>query len=524
MKFIPSREPESSSKEKDAAKVENDSLEVGSFDKISDMTELEGSDVALAAKLRLINDAIDEIGFTPYHLKLFFLNGMGYATDSQLTYIEAGVRTYVNYQFRKGFPMSAECLNIGLLAGTIFWGFGADLIGRKTAFNTSLFLSAFFTIMVGAMGNYATYCIFVLLSAAAAGGNLVLDTCVFLEYLPHKYQWLLTFFAFFWGIGQTVAALITWWGLANYSCESADNCPLSANEGWRYVYYVNGAIVLVVACLRVFVVRLQETPKFLVSNKREAEAVLTLQSIAKKYNRKCSLTLEALQECGEITSNEDYRQNMSVKNTVKIIGEHLATIFSTPKNIRSATLLFTSWFFLGIAYPLYSSFLPQYLASRGANISASTTNGVYRDNVISNFCSTFGPLIAGALLWWFPVLGRRGVLAIGGISTMALLFGYTAVRNHAANLGLTSAVYVTLYIYYGCLYAYSPEVMPSQARATGNAICIGLTRVASCITPIIAYFSNTSTSVPIWICGAFVGIIGVEALFFPYEPSKQRVI
>ncbi|KAL7663274.1 Major facilitator superfamily (MFS) profile domain-containing protein [[Candida] zeylanoides] len=507
----------------DVESINERTVGVGS---VSDMSELEGNDAALSAKMRLINDAIDEIGFTPYHLKLFFLNGMGYATDSQLTFIESGVRTYVNYQFGKSFPMSAECLNIGLLAGTIFWGFGADLIGRKLAFNTSLFLSALFTIMTGAMGNFATYNIFVLLAGAAAGGNLVLDTCVFLEFLPFKYQFLLTFFALFWGIGQTVAVLITWWGMANYSCEGPTMalCPTSENQGWRYVYYVNGAIVLVMAFLRVFVVRLRETPKFLVVNNRDIEAVAVLQSIASKYNRKCSLTLESLEACGTIVSNENFVANMNLKSLYRITMEHLKVIFSTRKNMRSALLLFSSWFFLGIAYPLYSSFLPQYLASRGNNISASTTSGVYRDNVISNFCSMFGPMIAGALLWFFPILGRRGVLALGGVSTMALLFGYTAVRTHAANVGLSSAVYIAIYIYYGCLYAYSPEVMPSAARATGNAICIALTRIASCITPIIAFYSNTSSTVPIWICGAFVGIIGLEALFFPYEPSKQRVV
>ncbi|CAK7898107.1 hypothetical protein CAAN1_22S01794 [[Candida] anglica] len=490
----------------------------------SDMADLQGSDVALAAKIKLINDAIDEIGFTPYHFKLFLLNGMGYATDSQLTAIEAGVREFINYQFKQDFPTSAMCLNLGLLVGTIFWGFGADLIGRKTAFNNSLFLSAVFTVLTGSMNSLATYCIFVLLSAAAAGGNLVLDTCIFLEYLPFKYQWLLTFFALFWGIGQTIAALLTWWGLSNYSCEGPANCPSDLNEGWRYVYYINGAIVLVLAIARVVVVRLHETPKFLVSNKRDVEAVQSLQSIAIKYNRKCSLTVEQLQACGEITSNHDYRENSDIKGTIMIVKEHLKTIFSTRKNTRSAILLFSSWFLLGIAYPLYSSFLPAYLASRGANISASTTSGVYRDNVISNVCCIFGPMIAGFLLWAFPILGRRGVLVIGGVSTMAFLFGYTAVRTHAQNVALSSVSYITLYIYYGCLYAYSPEVMPSSARATGNAMAIALTRVASLITPVIAYFSNTSSATPIWICGVFVGLIGLLALFFPYEPSKQRAV
>lgn len=42
-----------------------------------DLLSLEHTDPALNAKMNLINDAIDEIGFTPYHAKLFVLNGFG---------------------------------------------------------------------------------------------------------------------------------------------------------------------------------------------------------------------------------------------------------------------------------------------------------------------------------------------------------------------------------------------------------------------------------------------------------------
>ncbi|KAI5959723.1 uncharacterized protein KGF55_004955 [Candida pseudojiufengensis] len=490
-----------------------------------DMIELEANDEILHLKMKLINDTIDEIGFTPYHLKLFFLNGMGYWTDTQLTYLESTVRTFINYQFNYKFPVSAECYAGGMILGALVWGFGADLIGRKLAFNLSLLLSAIFTIMTGMMGNMSSYCLFVLLSAFAAGGNLVLDTCVFLEFLPHKDQWLLTFFAFFWGIGQTVAVALGYAFLPNNSCDSYENCPSSENHGWRYVWYTNGCIVLAMAILRVTVIRLKETPKFLIANNRDSEAVQVLQEIAKKYNRPCSLTLDQLLECGTIKSNHDYRKNFSVMGTFKLMFQHLKILFATSKAIRSTILLFISWAFLGISYPLYSSFLPQYLATRGANISADTIGGVYRDNLIANVCSIGGPIIAGLMLYFLPSwVGRRGVLFIGGISTMALLFGYTQVKTRAENVGFTSSVYCCLYIYYAVIFAYTPEVMPSAARATGNCLCLFATRICTAMVPIIAYFSNTSSSIPIWICGAFVGVIGVIALFLPFEPSKQRVV
>jgi hypothetical protein len=88
----------------------------------------------------------------------------------------------------------------------------------------------------------------------------------------------MTFYALFWGVGQTIAVLVSYAFLPNYSCEGPDpaNCPSHENRGWRYVYYVNGSIVLVLAILRLTVIRLSETPKFLVSNDRDEEAVSNL--------------------------------------------------------------------------------------------------------------------------------------------------------------------------------------------------------------------------------------------------------
>ena len=53
-----------------------ESLETGSIGK-GDVLSLEHTDPVLNAKMHLVNNAIDEIGFTPYHAKLFCLNGFG---------------------------------------------------------------------------------------------------------------------------------------------------------------------------------------------------------------------------------------------------------------------------------------------------------------------------------------------------------------------------------------------------------------------------------------------------------------
>lgn len=143
---------------------------------------------------------IDEIGFTPHHWKLFCLNGFGYAVDSLILLIQSIISTQAALEFQPGFKTGLTmAVYVGMLVGAIFWGFSADIIGRRFAFNFSLFVSAVFTIVAGASPSWFVLGLFICLSAFGAGGNLVLDTTVFLEYLPSKHQWLLTLMAAWWG-------------------------------------------------------------------------------------------------------------------------------------------------------------------------------------------------------------------------------------------------------------------------------------------------------------------------------------
>jgi hypothetical protein len=65
--------------------------------------------------------------------------------------------------------------------------------------------------------------------------------------------------------------------------------------GWRYVMYTSGALVFVMSVARIAVIRLRETPKYLLGDGKEQQLVQDFQNMAKKYNRPCSLTIEMLE-------------------------------------------------------------------------------------------------------------------------------------------------------------------------------------------------------------------------------------
>ena len=52
-------------------------------------------DSVLAKKIHLLNDAIDEMGFTWHNAKLFLIAGFGYSIDSQMGMVQPNVGNWV---------------------------------------------------------------------------------------------------------------------------------------------------------------------------------------------------------------------------------------------------------------------------------------------------------------------------------------------------------------------------------------------------------------------------------------------
>jgi hypothetical protein len=208
--------------------------------------------------------------------------------------------------------------------------------------------------------------------------------------------------------------------------------------------------VLVLSILRVTVVRLNETPKYLLAKGYDAEVVDCFQGIAKKYNKPCTLTLDELKACGTIQSTYGGSRYGFAE-----FWAHVRGLFQTKKLALSTSLIWLSWTLIGLAYPLFYVFLPEFLASRGAETGEDSPYYTWRNYMITNTCGIFGPVLAG----WMcnqPYLGRRYTMVIGALITMAFFFAYTAVRTAAQNLGFTCAIYFCINIYYGCLCEF-PE-------------------------------------------------------------------
>lgn len=96
---------------------------------------------------------------------------------------------------------------IGLSFGSTFWGIASDIIGRRPAFNITLFLCGLFGTLVALGPSWAVTCILFALMGLGVGGNLPVDGALFLEFLPFESNKLLTLLSVWWPVGQLIASI-----------------------------------------------------------------------------------------------------------------------------------------------------------------------------------------------------------------------------------------------------------------------------------------------------------------------------
>lgn len=298
--------------------------------------------------------------------------------------------------------------------------------------------------------------------------------------------------------------------------------------------YICSGLVLIMSVLRVTIIRLKETPKYLLGEGKDEEVVAGFHAMAEKYNRPCTITIEQLAACGTIKSVHGRSKLSFGEFTI-----HIQGLFATKAIGLSTSLLWLSWTLIGLAYPLFYVFLSSYLATRGAEFGNLSNYETWRNYALVNVVSIFGPMLAGHMANC-KLLGRKYTMVIGALITsrssgnilsstltnqfaaVALFFAYTQIKNQPSNIGISCAISFFLNFYYGTLYAYTAEVLPSAHRATGNGIAMACNRVMGILSAVIATVADTSTSAPIFVCAALFIAMAGAAIVFPFEPFGRR--
>jgi MFS family permease len=295
-----------------------------------------------------------------YQWQLFVVIGFGWAQDNLWPIVTSLILPPITAEFKPSQPpLLTLAQNIGLLAGALFWGFGCDLFGRKWGFNLTLGITALFGMISASSPSFAAIGVFAALWSFGVGGNLPVDSAIFLEFLPRSHQYLLTILSIFWALAQTIITLIAWPLLGNLTCEeSATVCRRSENMGWRYLVITAGGIALIGFIIRFFIFHIYESPKYFMGKGRDEDAVRIVHELARRNGTDSNLTIEDLKACESLGSGQVQAVDHTAaikRNLEKISSKHVKALFATKRLAFSTGAIMLVWAFIGLAFPLYVS-------------------------------------------------------------------------------------------------------------------------------------------------------------------------
>ncbi|KAK7681521.1 hypothetical protein QCA50_015253 [Cerrena zonata] len=265
-----------------------------------------------------LDRTIDRIGMGSYQWTLLSLCGFGWLADNMWIQAIAIILPRVQQHFSvadNAVGVVSSAMFGGMMFGAVGWGTCSDLLGRTTAFNATLFLTAVFGVLASFANTFILLCIALFLLGSAVGGSMPTDGTLLLEHMPNGKQYLVTALSVFFSFGAVLSAIVGLLVIPGHSCPPAPApCDVaSENMGWRYLLTLLGLITLSMFLARIVFFRLHESPRYLVHAGRPEEAIESLQLISKFNGSELALGLDDVAD-HHIPATDDQVQDSSLSN------------------------------------------------------------------------------------------------------------------------------------------------------------------------------------------------------------------
>jgi putative MFS transporter len=417
-----------------------------------------------------VSRALDRIPVGRFHRRLLAICGSAWAFDGmEVIIISFTLPVLIGAWGLSGLAagLLGSASLMGMIVGNWGWGWYADRYGRKPAFQwTVLTYSLFAGLTAFAVGFPSGFGLR-FLTGIGLGGALAVDTYYRSEHLPTDRRGrYLVYLDAFWPIGNVLAVILAWLFLSALASPAGTIAlpVLGEVAGWR-VLFASAAF----PAFLVFVIRwkLSETPYFLARQGHIDEANARIEAIARENGREAEL-LEATAVEPEPTPP-------------------VSRLFA-PDVRRQTLTIGAAWFAINFGYYGVFIWLPQTVGAAGV------VGNIYLYFLLIAVVQVPGYLSAAYLV---DAVGRKPTLGAYLILSGLFTFVFAATMPGVALFGvgfagvwpflggLLAASFFGLGAW-GAIYAYTPELFPTEARGTGMGYAGGVGKVAAVIGPILA--------------------------------------
>jgi MFS transporter, putative metabolite:H+ symporter len=436
---------------------------------------------------------LDKVPLSRFHWKLVVISGLGWTFDA----MDVGIISFVVAALAREWlltpPEVSWIISIGLfgmLVGAAASGMLSDRFGRKPMFQATLLIFSIATGLSGLAWGLASLMVARFITGFGLGGELPIASTLVSELSPAKWRGrMIVILESFWAYGWILAAVVAYFVIPEY--------------GWRIAFFI-GAL----PAFYVFVLRraLPESPRFLLSKGRAAEAEMVVSSI----ERASGVTPpRAAGRQALLTSSRPPRESATERFRVLWSSEY----------VRRTLMLWILWFTIVYSYYGIFTWLPTLLVGEGRDLVTS-----FEYVLIITLAQIPGYFSAALLV---DVVGRKWTLAGYLLMTAVGAFFFRNAGADADILFWGSFISFFNLGAWGVVYTYTPEQYPTRVRGTGAGWAAAFGRSAGVLAPIVVGQMVGPLGLsrePVFIMFAVVLVVGAINVLILGEETKGRAL
>ncbi len=453
---------------------------------------------------------LDRLPISSFHYRVFWLVGAGMFFDGYDLYVAGGVLAALIQTKFSTIPQNLQFLSltfVGMTIGALITGFVGDKFGRRFTYQINLLIFGLASLAAAFAQDMDQLIICRFVQGLGLGAEIVVGYSTLTEFVPPKTRgrWL-SFMAFIVVAGFPVTALLGYliipgldsWGAAWAAEGHGIATWIGPGLGWRTMFIIAGIGSLIVWYLRK---NLPESPRWLESQGRTAEAEALMQSIEK-----------------EVAAGAGALPPAAKPSTIPPL---TASAMLRPPILQR--MIVGSWVLITINTLIFGFviFLPQFFLRQGLTIASSLAY-----TLVLSIASLVGCALGA---YTSDAIGRRW--SIIGASIVTIISGYVYAQFNAASaptivLSVGFVLIVAIYVQTAILFGvYTPELFPTEIRLRANGICNTLGRGATVVSPFVVGALMASYKLPgvVWLMISLVLIQIVVVWVWGVEPRNRAL-
>jgi MFS transporter, putative metabolite:H+ symporter len=439
---------------------------------------------AIAARL-------ERLPLTNYQTTIFLIVATAWFFDS----VDLGTLTFVLGSIKTEFQLTtaetgllSSMSFIGMFLGASIAGILADKFGRAVVFQTSMILWGLGSLGCGLSTDVQTLGMARVLLGFGMGMEFPVAQSIVSELIPARSR------------GRYIAVLEGFWPLGFIAAGLLCLAILS-KDNWRTIFLIEAIPAAFVLVIRQFV---PESPRWLADHGYLDRAEAVIAAIESKVVARLK--------------GKPLPQPVPLNHAMNTAPRRFSFIeLWTAPYAKRTIMVWSLWFFALLGYYGLTTWLGALLQQAGFAV----TKSVYYTVLIS---------LAGipgfmAAAWLVEAWGRKGTCILTLLGGAAACYFYGTAKDQTFLIASGLAMQFFLFGMWSVLYAYTPELYPTRARATGAGCASAIGRVGSLIGPyVVGVVLPVAGQSGVFALGAAAFVIAAVIVAAIGEETKGRVL